>query len=224
MLSGLFLTPGFGDKPVNVLHLGTGAGIMPMFLKEQLGEKLNKITTIDNNAQMLTVAERYFGFQAGEKLESVCADAYDYVASSSDKGAFDMIIMDINYSEEDLNISPPWKFLETEFLQKVVDLANDNALIALNVLYYSKDAKARVFENIKAIQGVSKKALVEVEDCNNRIFMLSTSKGASNISLSDVAENIESLEVQVKNLEVSKALWMKDLQLGEHVKSFAEVK
>lgn len=34
MLAGLFLTPGFGDKPLNVLHLGTGAGIMPMFLKE----------------------------------------------------------------------------------------------------------------------------------------------------------------------------------------------
>jgi ubiquinone/menaquinone biosynthesis C-methylase UbiE len=50
MLSGLFLTPGIGAKPLNVLHLGTGAGIMPMFLKEQLGEKIGKITTIDNNA------------------------------------------------------------------------------------------------------------------------------------------------------------------------------
>ena len=50
MLAGLLMTPKIGASPLNVLHLGTGAGIMPMFLKEQLGDKIGKITTIDNNA------------------------------------------------------------------------------------------------------------------------------------------------------------------------------
>ena len=100
---------------------------------------------------MLTVAEKHFGFQPGDKIESLCTDAYDFIEKSQEKGAFDLIIMDINYTEDDLKISPPWKFLETEFLQKIVDLANDNALIALNILYYSNEAKKRVFDNIKAI-------------------------------------------------------------------------
>jgi spermidine synthase len=64
---------------MKVLHLGTGAGIMPMFLKYQLGEKLEKLVTIDINEQMLKVAQNYFGFVADEQVESVCEDAYRYV-------------------------------------------------------------------------------------------------------------------------------------------------
>lgn len=145
------MTPGFGINSINVLHLGTGAGIMPMFLKEQLGDKLTKVTTIDNNPAMLQVAEKYFGFQPGDKIESHCGDAYEFVQNPDNKEKYDLIIMDINYTEEDLNISPPWKFLDTEFLQQVVDLASDNALIALNVLYYSKEAKQKVFDNISSV-------------------------------------------------------------------------
>lgn len=33
---------------------------------------------------------------------------------------FDMVFMDINYSEDNLELSPPQKFLETEFLEKLV--------------------------------------------------------------------------------------------------------
>ena len=148
---------------------------MPMFLKEQLGDKLTKVTTIDNNPSMLKVAEKYFGFVPGGKIESICGDAYEFVQKPENKDKYDLIIMDINYTEEDLNISPPWKFLDTEFLQKVVDLAGDNALIALNVLYYTKDAKQKVFDNISAIKNVSKMAYFEPEESNNRVFLLSTS-------------------------------------------------
>ena len=51
---------------------------------------------------MLSVAEKYFGFQAGDKIESICADAYEYIDKSTSKGAYDIIIMDINYQEDDL--------------------------------------------------------------------------------------------------------------------------
>lgn len=79
MLAALFMTPGFGTNSINALHLGTGAGIMPMFLKEQLGDKLAKVTTIDNNPSMLKVAEKYFGFLPDDKIESLCTDAYEFV-------------------------------------------------------------------------------------------------------------------------------------------------
>lgn len=33
---------------------------------------------------------------------------------------FDMIFMDVNYEEDNVHLSPPRKFLETEFLQKLM--------------------------------------------------------------------------------------------------------
>jgi hypothetical protein len=84
--------------------------------------------------------------------------------------------MDINYSEEDKNISPPWKFLETDFLQKLCELGSDSCLIVLNILYYSEDAKKRVFDNILSLKNIDKKCMFESED-NNKVFFLV--KGAS---------------------------------------------
>ena len=119
MLSGLFMASNLGlKKDLRILHMGTGAGVFPMFLRTQLNECLESITTIDNNADMLKVAEKYFGFHTDEKLVSLCEDAFDYVNNTKvpKEKLFDIIVMDINFSEEDKLISPPWKFLSTEFL------------------------------------------------------------------------------------------------------------
>ena len=84
--------------------------------------------------------------------------------------------MDINYQEEDKSISPPWKFLETPFLQKVCDLANPaNAYIALNVIYYNEEAKKRVCENITNLQDVDHKLYAQVEESSNKLCLLSRS-------------------------------------------------
>lgn len=82
ILSGLFQCPEILDKPLRVLHLGTGAGIMPMFLKTQLRDKVEKIVTIDINDSMLRLAEKFFGFVPDSQLESVCADAFKWVQDS----------------------------------------------------------------------------------------------------------------------------------------------
>ena len=213
-MAALMMVPNLTQKPMDVLHLGTGAGIMPMFLKQQFGENLGKITTIDNSENMLKIAEKYFGFQNGGKIESLCEDAYEYVNKSkglkidlNDKKnsqnikinynaeKFDLIIMDINYTEEDKNISPPWKFLETEFLQKICDMGSENCLIAFNILYYSADAKKKVFDNILALKNIDKKCMYESSE-NNKVFFLA--KG-SNIKLEDAPENIKSLENMLKS-------------------------
>ena len=82
-----------------------------------MGEKIKKITTIDINENMLKTAKEHFGFHTeGTNIDSQCADAYEFVNNASNKGAYDIIIMDVNYSDDDKSISPPWKFLETEFL------------------------------------------------------------------------------------------------------------
>jgi phage shock protein A len=96
-------------------------------------------------------------------------------------------------------------------------------LIALNVLYYSNDAKKKVYDNIKAVQGVTKKAIFEAQESNNRVFLLSTSKDAAKTDLNQVPENVAALEAVVKDFDASKALWMKDLDMAEHVKAIKEI-
>jgi tRNA1(Val) A37 N6-methylase TrmN6 len=42
--------------------LGTGAGLLPMFLKSQLGDRLSEIVTVDINPEIIKVAKEFFGF------------------------------------------------------------------------------------------------------------------------------------------------------------------
>ena len=219
MMAALMMVPNLTQKPMDVLHLGTGAGIMPMFLKQQFGENLGKLTTIDNSKNMLKVAEKYFGFQNGGKIESLCEDAYEYVEKSKGK-KFDLIIMDINYTDEDKNISPPWKFLETEFLQKICDMGSDNCLIAHNIPCYSADAKKKVSDNMLALKNIDNKCMYESSE-NNKVFFLA--KG-SNIKLEDVPENIKSLENMLKTWKnQNKGMWLKEMDMAEHIKDFKAV-
>lgn len=56
MLSGLSLVPHIADKKnVRILVLGTGAGLLPMFLKSQLGDKVKEIVTVDINPEIVKV-------------------------------------------------------------------------------------------------------------------------------------------------------------------------
>jgi spermidine synthase len=150
MLSGLYQANSLAEKKeLNILNLGTGAGIMPMFLNCHMKERIKKITTIDINENMLKVAKAHFGFHTeGTNIDSYKVDAYEFINNASNKGEYDIIIMDVNYSDEDKSISPPWKFLETEFLQKVADLAaSESSYLAFNVLYYNDASRKRVMKN-----------------------------------------------------------------------------
>ena len=70
---------------------------MPTFLVSQLGDKLEKVTTVDISEDMIKLGEKYFGFQPNsDKIESVKGDAHKYVMESTQTGHFDIILMDVN--------------------------------------------------------------------------------------------------------------------------------
>ena len=71
----------------------------------------------------MKIAEKYFGFKTDDKLISKIEDAFDFIMKEYEKE--DIIFMDINFKAEDPNISPPRKFLEKEFLQKLVEISNN---------------------------------------------------------------------------------------------------
>jgi tRNA1(Val) A37 N6-methylase TrmN6 len=56
MLAGPSLSLRITEKPqVRILVLGTGAGLLPMFLKSQLGDKLAELITVDINPEVIKV-------------------------------------------------------------------------------------------------------------------------------------------------------------------------
>ena len=52
------------NKKLNILVLGTGTGILPMFLREHFSTHLGKITTVEIDAGVLLAARAHFGFNA----------------------------------------------------------------------------------------------------------------------------------------------------------------
>lgn len=76
---------------------------------------------------MINVARNFFGFQPDDQqIKSVIADAYDYVHQAGAKNEmYDMIFVDINFSDDDLALNPPIKFLDTKYLQRLLDLTTD---------------------------------------------------------------------------------------------------
>ena len=59
MLAGLSLSKGLLEqKALRVIVLGTGAGLLPMFLKNQLGDKLKELVTVDISEEMIKVILR----------------------------------------------------------------------------------------------------------------------------------------------------------------------
>lgn len=86
---------------------------------------------------MVKVAKDFFGFHEDGVVKSVIADAYKFVLDYS-QPKFDIVFMDINYEEDNLHLSPPKKFLDPAFLQKLVDITTNDGYVTFNLLTYDK--------------------------------------------------------------------------------------
>lgn len=158
MLAGMFQAPKLREvEKLRILHLGTGAGTFPMFLKSQLAplNLIEKMITIDLSEDILTIGRNYFGFDPdGEILESVVADAYDYVLQNEKvQDPYHLLFMDINYSSEDVAISPPKKFLEVKFLQSLCNMMHPTSgYICINVQIYDDESKDSLIQDLAELK------------------------------------------------------------------------
>ena len=152
-------------------------------------------------------------------LESKCEDAFKYVNDSKEKATYDLIVMDINYQEEDKSISPPWKFLEAEFMTKLASLAADGtSYLALNILYYDEEAKQRAHKLMQQVPGFSSVALFEAEESTNKVFLLSRDPNVTDLKSMLPADAIKQFEEMLKGWNINKGSWMKEMRMNEHIK------
>ena len=75
---------------------------------------------MDISEEMVKIGKEYFGFREDEVVKSVIADAYEYVEKIQGGEKFHIIFMDVNYEEKEVGMSPPFKFVQTDFLNKLL--------------------------------------------------------------------------------------------------------
>jgi len=131
------------SEKLNILVLGTGAGVLPMFLSQHLAVNLESLTTIDINPTILKIATEFFGFNLSSNLKSEIADAYEYIFNAK-PDTFDIIFMDLNYEEDDVKVSPPKKFFEPDLVNQLHVISKPTALIAINTII-DNTLKAKLF-------------------------------------------------------------------------------
>lgn len=137
-----------------------------------------------------------------------------------------MVVMDINFTAEDPSISPPWKFLEADFLKSLLALcAAGPAFVTINVLCYSDEAKAKLIENLQQVK--SDGLLIttqEIEGYNNLVVTMSRypadekDDSAVKIDLAYPQNSKEIFKNMLKEWNVhNKKLWLEELDMEEWI-------
>ena len=139
-------------------------------------------------------------------MKSVVADAYNFVDDAASGPKFDISIMDLNYEEENINLSPPQKFLETEFLDKLVKLSTQDGLVAFNLLCMEKELLSLTYNKILS-SSAEGKYLIEGEEDANKVIVL-TRKQA--VSEDDRQTQMEKL---LKEFGLNKGLWLTEMRI-----------
>jgi hypothetical protein len=118
VLSGLFFLKDFNTEknPPEVLILGSGIGTINHFLNKLLKNNV-KITSVELEKQIVDIGKEYFGFKTDN---SIIGDAKKYVLDhASDFNKYDLIIIDINNTDQNQGISPPPIFFELDYLNAI---------------------------------------------------------------------------------------------------------
>ena len=173
LLAAFSLTDLSQKKP-KVLMLGTGAGVLPMFLKHQIPEEhLENIDCVDNDKKIVEMAQKSFGFIPDAVIESQVCDAQDFVKSSKKK--YDVVLVDIAAANSE-NIQPPANFLKADFIRSLLNTVSDNGVCAINTLIQSDELRCSVMQEIKNVKEASAQYITKCGESSNQVIFLT--KGA----------------------------------------------
>ncbi|MEO5571021.1 MAG: fused MFS/spermidine synthase [Bacteroidia bacterium] len=136
-----------GERPIkNVLLLGFGAGSVPVLLFDEF--KIDcKITAIEIDEKVIALGKKYFNIQRFEKLELICADAYEYVLKCNMK--FDLIITDIFIDDK-----VPSQVEQVEFIAALKKLMNPGSMILFNKIINVENGMASLSKLQKQFKSV----------------------------------------------------------------------
>ena len=125
-------------KMNHILILGVAGGSVVKTLTKDF-KYYNKITGIEIDQNIITIANKYFGLDKISNFNCVISDAEKFVATTSEK--YDLVIIDI-FNDKFM----PSFLLEESFIKKTKQILNTNGTILFNIMD-SKINKKKISEN-----------------------------------------------------------------------------
>jgi len=121
---GFVSLPFLDRDPQDVLFVGLGAGAMPKYFSKRYPEAMIDIAEID--ADMLSVAQKYFYFKENERMKAHVEDGRLFVKRSKKK--YDWIVLDA-YQNDYI----PFHLTTVEFLKEVKSRLKDGGVVVANI-------------------------------------------------------------------------------------------
>ena len=180
MIAGLcsyyssFEDPDNSDKKSNFLVLGTGAGILPMFIYKTMHPILARLNTVDIDESIVKIGTDYFGFNTdlGKNFRSEIADASEYIKNEALPGKTNALFVDIASSDTDASYIPPKSIVSEEFFEKIHKiLSTEHHVVLFNTCCYTEADRHEInkFMN-KQFKYV---AYIKCSESSNRVYVMS---------------------------------------------------
>ena len=118
-----------------VLVLGVAGGSVIKTLVDEI-KFTGKITGVELDANVIEIANKYFGLNQIPNLEIVIDDAFEYILKT--KGKYDLIIIDIFQ-----DTTMPNFLFEDFFINRINFLLNVNGFILFNTMTLNEKDKSR---------------------------------------------------------------------------------
>lgn len=151
----------------NILVLGVAGGSVVQTLTSDFGFTKN-ITGVELDAEIIEIANSYFGLDKVSNFKCVIADAEKFVLTSKDK--YDLIIIDIFKDTE----MPEFLFQEN-FINNVKQLLQKKGFIIFNMMILDNSKKDKIEDYLQHFEeeNYSKKVMNKVERYNDLIIIKS---------------------------------------------------
>lgn len=134
----------------DTLILGLGGGGLVSFIQETL--KHVKMTAIEIDPSILSIATEFFELNQTKNLEVIIKDGLDYLRETAAEATnkFDAILFDVDSKDTSIGMScPPKSFLTSEILDAVKKLLKDEGLFILNLVCRDDELKTRVIDDLR---------------------------------------------------------------------------
>jgi spermidine synthase len=178
MLAGLLIVP----NPKQVLVIGLGAGTLPRALQALCAEV--HVTTVEIDAAVVWIAERYFSFAGSEQQSIEIADGREWIKRALRAGQrYDMIFLDA------FNVDQiPTHMLTCEFLTEARSLLKTGGVVVGNT--FSKNTR---YDSESVTYAAAFDWMLNVHPpAGNRIVLAGVGEAPDDAALSATAAKLES--------------------------------
>lgn len=153
------------DKMNHILVLGVAGGSVIKTLVNEVNYN-NKITGVEIDSQVISIAKKYFELDKVNNLELVVADAFEFVLKTKEK--YDLIIIDIFQ-----DLAMPNFLFEAFFANRILEILQSKGIILFNTMCLtdSDNKRNRAYQDLFDDELTTVQTIPRVESHNELIIV-----------------------------------------------------